>query len=79
MAIFLAVALGGTPVGAMIIGWTADNYGPRWGMGIGSAFSFSAVLVGLFYLIKYRHLRLRIQAGRLRLTLDDANTRNEVP
>jgi len=79
MAIFLAVALGGTPVGAMIIGWTADHYGPRWGMGIGSAFSLSAVLVGLFYLIKYRHLRLRIRAGRPRFTLDGAEAPAGMP
>ncbi len=70
MAIFLAVALGGTPVGALIIGWSADKYGPRWGMGIGSVFCFTAALVGLFYLIKYRHLRLRIRNGRPRLTLE---------
>ncbi len=30
MAILLAIALGGTPVGAPVVGWVADNFGPRW-------------------------------------------------
>jgi len=29
VAIFLAIALGGTPVGAPIVGWVADAFGPR--------------------------------------------------
>jgi MFS family permease len=29
-AILLAIALGGTPVGAPIVGWIADTFGPRW-------------------------------------------------
>ncbi|WP_413735680.1 MFS transporter [Sodalis sp. RH21] len=74
MAIFLAVSLGGTPIGALIIGWAADNYGPRQAMGIGAASGFAAVLVGLYYLITYRHLRLRIDAGRLRIILDGGDT-----
>ena len=30
MAILLAIALGGTPIGAPIVGWVADTFGPRW-------------------------------------------------
>ena len=34
MAIRLAIALGGTPIGAPIAGWVADRYGPRWSLGL---------------------------------------------
>jgi MFS family permease len=71
MAILLAIALGGTPIGAPIVGWVADIFGPRWALGIGAAAGFSAAIVGLYYLVKYRQLRLRRDAGRLRFTLDD--------
>ena len=37
MAIFLAIALGGTPIGAPIVGWVADTFGPRWALGVGAA------------------------------------------
>ena len=33
IAILLAIALGGTPVGAPIVGWIADTFGPRWALG----------------------------------------------
>ncbi len=35
MALRLAVALGGTPIGAPIVGWVANRFGPRWALGFG--------------------------------------------
>jgi MFS family permease len=64
MAIFLAVAMGGTPIGAPIAGWVADSFGPRWALAIAAATSLLASLVGIAYLITYRHLRLRWVGGR---------------
>src|SRR5262249_53555531 len=37
MAIVLAIALGGTPIGAPIVGWVADRFGPRWGLALGAS------------------------------------------
>lgn len=45
MALRLGVALGGTPIGAPIVGWVADNLGPRWALGVGAAAGFAAALV----------------------------------
>ena len=70
MAIFFAVVLGGTPLGAPMVGWVADRFGPRWALGVGAASGFAAAIVGLHYLVKYRGLRVRIQAGRLRFSFD---------
>jgi len=70
MAIYLAIALGGTPIGAPIVGWVADAFGPRWAMGVGAASGFAGVLVGIRYLMKYRGLRLCRESGRLRLAMD---------
>ncbi|WP_020175732.1 MFS transporter [Methyloferula stellata] len=72
MAILLAIALGATPVGAPIVGWVADTFGPRWALGVGAASGFAAALVALRYLAKYRHLRLRIIAGRIHFQTDGA-------
>ena len=69
VAILLAIALGGTPIGAPIVGWVADAWGPRWALGIGAASGFGAAIVGVGYLMKYRHLRVGVQGGRLRFTL----------
>jgi MFS family permease len=71
MAILLAIAVGGTPIGAPIVGWVSDSFGPRWALGIGALSGFAAASVGIYYLVRYRRLRARIDAGRLHLTLDD--------
>ncbi|WP_322029202.1 MFS transporter [Paraburkholderia sp. J76] len=45
LAIRLAVALGGTPIGAPIVGWIADHWGPRWALLVGAASGFAAAVV----------------------------------
>jgi len=70
IAILLAIALGTTPLGAPVVGWVADHYGPRWALGVGAASGFAAAFVGLFYLVKYRRLRVYLEAGRLRYSID---------
>ena len=71
LAILFAVAMGGTPIGAPLVGKVADTLGPRWALGVGAAAGFSAALVGLHYLVTHRHLRVRRQGLRLRVTMDD--------
>ena len=71
MAIFLAIALGGTPIGAPFVGWVADAFGPRWALGVGAASGFGAAIVGIHYLAKHRHLRMHFAAGRLRFSSSD--------
>ena len=70
MAILLAIALGGTPLGAPIAGWVADTLGPRWALGVGAASGFAAAIVGFRYLTKHRGLRVRIEHWRLRFGVD---------
>ena len=69
MAIYMAIFMGGTPVGAPIVGWVADTFGPRWAMGVGAASGFAAALVGVFYLVKYRGLRVRFSGVGPRVVL----------
>ncbi len=71
IAILLAIALGGTPLGAPVVGWVADRFGPRWALGVGAASGFAAAIVGLLYLVKYRQLRVYVEAGRLCYSIDD--------
>ncbi|MDE1923764.1 MAG: MFS transporter, partial [Gammaproteobacteria bacterium] len=64
LAILLAIAMGGTPIGAPIVGWVADHFGPRWALGVGAASGVVAAAVGLRYLMKYRGLTLRRNNSR---------------
>jgi MFS family permease len=50
MSLRLAVALGGTPIGAPIVGWVANHFGPRWALGVGAASGFAAAVVAVQFL-----------------------------
>jgi len=52
MALRLGVALGGTPIGAPIVGWVADHLGPRWALGVGAASGFAAAIVAIGVLVR---------------------------
>ena len=69
MAIYMAIFMGGTPIGAPIVGWVADSFGPRWGLGVGAASGFAAAAVGIIYLVRFRGLRLRWEGWRPVVTL----------
>ncbi len=70
VAILLAIALGGTPIGAPIVGWVADTFGPRWALRLGAGAGFAAAIVGIVYLARHRNLRVRFDDGRVQLTVD---------
>ena len=46
MALYMAIFMGGTPVGAPIIGWIGDVWGPRWTIAIGTV-AVGLALVGV--------------------------------
>jgi MFS family permease len=69
IALFLAIAVGATPIGAPFVGWVADTFGPRWALGIGAASGFGAVIVAIHYFAKHRGLRVRVTDGRLDFSL----------
>jgi MFS family permease len=47
MALRVGVGMGGTVIGAPIVGWVANHFGPRWSLGIGAASGFAAAVVAL--------------------------------
>lgn len=62
MAILLAILMGATPLGAPLVGWVADTFGPRWALGVGAASGFASAIVGLLYRRRARAARVA-QAG----------------
>ena len=51
MALRVAVGVGGAPLGAPIVGWVANRFGPRWALGVGAASGFAAALVAAWELL----------------------------
>ena len=54
LAIYLAIALGGTPLGAPLVGWVADVLGPRWALGVGAAAGILSAVIAFAYLARRR-------------------------
>ena len=59
MALYMAVLMGGTPVGAPLIGALAETFGARWGLISGGLISMGAALVAGGLLARRRGLVLR--------------------
>jgi len=60
MAIYMGIFLGCTPLGAPLVGWIADAYGPRWSLGVGAAAGFIAAGIGGIYQIMARKAAKRL-------------------
>ena len=65
MALYMAIFMGGTPIGAPIIGWVGSALGPRWTILVGGLVSLVTAVVALVYLVRSKRLRVRY---RLRAT-----------
>jgi MFS family permease len=70
MAIYMAIAMGCTPLGAPLVGWIADRFGPRWSLAVGAASGFAAAIVSVAYLMRHRGLRVRLANGMPRLSIE---------
>lgn len=83
MALFMMVFMGGTPVGAPIVGWITDQYGPRVGLAFGGIIATAAALAVGLVLARVGGLRVSVvrNSGRLRVRLvkRDEEQRQEQP
>ncbi|WP_229880912.1 MFS transporter [Streptomyces alanosinicus] len=61
MALFMMVFMGGTPLGAPVVGWITDTYGPRVGFAFGGV--VSAVAAAAIGLVLARIGGLRLSVG----------------
>ncbi|RMB58197.1 MFS transporter [Tessaracoccus antarcticus] len=61
MALYMAIFMGGTPLGAPIIGWVGDAFGPRWTLLVGAIACWITFLAVGWFLIFRRNLRARLR------------------
>jgi MFS family permease len=52
MALRVGIALGGMTIGAPIVGWVANHFGPRWSLAVGAGACFTAALVAVYALAR---------------------------
>jgi MFS family permease len=59
MALYMAVFMGGTPLGSPLIGWIGLAWGPRWTILVGSFATGLAVLAAMLYLVRSEDMHVR--------------------
>jgi len=77
MALYMAVFMGGTPLGAPIIGLVANVLGPRWALGVGALSGIVAAAVGVTWMVVSHDLRVHYRGG-IRITHDRSSARDEL-
>ena len=63
MSLYVAVMMGGTPVGAPLIGWVANSFGPRWGLVVGASGALIAATIALIWWARSHTVRVRYRGG----------------
>ena len=61
MALYMAIFLGGTPLGAPLIGWIGDVWGARWTLLIGAIATGITCLLAGGWLMIHDHLRVALK------------------
>jgi MFS family permease len=70
LALYMAILMGGTPLGAPIVGWVAAEYGPRAAIVLGAVAALAAFGVGFGWLVLSGRLH-RHSSRRFALSLDE--------
>ncbi|MGM7678486.1 MFS transporter [Microbacterium sp. A94] len=70
LALYMAVVMGSTPIGAPIAGWITDVAGPRTAILVGGIAALLAMAIGFAWILASGRLR-RQENSRFRLTLDE--------
>ena len=64
MALYMAIFMGGTPVGSPIIGWIGDAWGPRWTIAVGSV-AVALALAGVsVWLARHENVQVSYESRR---------------
>ena len=70
MALYMAIFMGTTPIGAPIVGWIGEAWGPRWTILFGGLVSMVAAAAAILFLMKVNKVRIGYDADyRLRFGL----------
>jgi MFS family permease len=62
MALYMAIFMGGTPLGAPLIGWIGDAWGPRWTIAIGTIAVGITLVAVSYWLAKHENVQVTYES-----------------
>jgi MFS family permease len=68
MALYLAVFMGGTPLGSPVIGWVGERFGARWTILIGAIAALVTAAAAIGWLVLHKGVRVRYRRTGLEVT-----------
>ena len=74
MALYMAIFMGGTPIGSPIVGWIGESWGARWSILFGALVTIATALGAIVWLVRTRQVRLSpdlVELPHLRLPHHD--------
>ena len=78
LALYMAILMGGTPLGAPIVGWVAAEFGPRMAILLGAAAAFVAFAIGAIWMLVSGRVQ-RSESRRFGVTLGETRPVPVVP
>jgi MFS family permease len=64
MALYMAIFMGGTPLGAPVIGWIGEVWGARWTIGIGTIAVGLMLVAVSFWMAKHENVQVSFESRR---------------
>ena len=58
MALYMMVLMGGTPIGAPMLGWVGEVFGPRWTLIGGGGLTALGVVLSVLFLVRKQRLQI---------------------
>jgi MFS family permease len=79
MALYMAIFMGGTPIGSPIVGWIGEEWGARWSILTGGLVTIVTALGAIVWLVRTHRLRISsdlIEVPHLRIRQHGAVSRS---
>ena len=64
MALYMAIFMGGTPIGSPLIGWIGDAWGARWTIGIGTIAVGVTMAAVSYWLVRHENVQVTYESQR---------------
>ncbi len=68
MSLYIAVFMGGTPLGSPLIGWVGEHFGARWTILLGGLVTLATAAAVLAWLVLHQGVRVRYRRSGLVVT-----------
>ncbi|WP_371744589.1 hypothetical protein [Georgenia sp. TF02-10] len=77
MSLYMMVFMGTTPIGSPLVGWVAEQFGPRWSVGVGAIASVLVAAAAAVWVKRSWHVEVHYSLlHRPHLLLDGPAERN---